>query len=245
MHGNAPLTVRSPGDHPRSTVIARSFGCSLLAAGTLLLMSCAAPPSKSADAALERAAQAMGATELKTLRYSGDGTGYTFGQAYKPAVAWPKITLHSVTRTHRLRNRHRCATKSCSAAPSRSAAAAIRSSGQQRNEQYRERRASPGTRPARPRRAGPRFVADRVHQLWITPHGVIKAALSATMRRVRAERATARAVVSFSRAGPVQRDRVHRRRRARRAASSRAFPIRCWATRRSSPRTTTTATSAA
>ena len=28
-----------------------------------------------------------------------DGIGYTFGQAYKPGLAWPKIKLHSVTRT--------------------------------------------------------------------------------------------------------------------------------------------------
>ena len=30
---------------------------------------------------------------------SAEGTGYTFGQAYKPGGAWPKITLHSLTRS--------------------------------------------------------------------------------------------------------------------------------------------------
>jgi hypothetical protein len=37
-----------------------------------------------ADAALERASTAMGAGGLKSIRYAGDGIGYTFGQAYKP-----------------------------------------------------------------------------------------------------------------------------------------------------------------
>ena len=52
-----------------------------------------------ADAALERAATAMGATGLKSIRYSGDGIGYSFGQAYKPGLAWPKITVRSFART--------------------------------------------------------------------------------------------------------------------------------------------------
>ena len=52
-----------------------------------------------ADAALERASAAMGASDLKSLRYSGDGIGYTFGQAYKPGMAWPKIKIQCFTRT--------------------------------------------------------------------------------------------------------------------------------------------------
>ena len=56
-------------------------------------------PVQAADPALERAAAAMGATNLKTLRYAGDGTGYTFGQAYKPGLAWPRINIRSFART--------------------------------------------------------------------------------------------------------------------------------------------------
>ena len=51
-----------------------------------------------ADAALERAVTAMGAGDLKSIRYSGDGIGYTFGQAYKPGLAWPKINVRSFVR---------------------------------------------------------------------------------------------------------------------------------------------------
>jgi len=51
-----------------------------------------------ADAALERASTAMGAGGLKSIRYAGDGVGYTFGQAYKPGLPWPKIRVHSFVR---------------------------------------------------------------------------------------------------------------------------------------------------
>ena len=51
------------------------------------LAACATPPSETADAALARAAQAMGAGQLKTLRYVGEGTGHTFGQAFTPGSA--------------------------------------------------------------------------------------------------------------------------------------------------------------
>src|SRR5436190_11645378 len=64
----------------------------------LSLASCASAPER-ADDVPARASQAMGATRLDTLRYSGDGTGYTFGQAFTPGGAWPKITVHTFTRT--------------------------------------------------------------------------------------------------------------------------------------------------
>ena len=80
--------------HPFPTTI-RPLLCLGLAA---LLASCASTPESAGDLAA-RASKAMGADGLTTLRYSAEGTGYTFGQAYVPGGAWPKITLHSVTRT--------------------------------------------------------------------------------------------------------------------------------------------------
>ena len=52
-----------------------------LAATASLLVSCATP-TRDAGPVLARAAQAMGTTQLNTLRYAGEGTGFTFGQAY-------------------------------------------------------------------------------------------------------------------------------------------------------------------
>ena len=55
--------------------------------------------AEDAAAVLDRVAAAMGAGELKSLRYTGEGSGATFGQAFKPGMAWPKITIHSQIRT--------------------------------------------------------------------------------------------------------------------------------------------------
>src|SRR6186997_640659 len=71
--------------HARSTMFA-------------LLLFLAPAIAMAADPALERAATAMGAAGLKSIRYSGDGVGYTFGQAYKPGLPWPKITVRSFVR---------------------------------------------------------------------------------------------------------------------------------------------------
>ncbi len=137
------------------------------------------PPGESADAALARAAQAMGVGQLKTLRYVGEGTGHTFGQAFTPGSAWPRITLHSVTRSIDYENAAmRDEIVLSRAEPKGGGGYPI--SGQQRNDQFVSgelawNQTGPAASPtATP---GPRFVGDRIHQLWITPHGVVKAAL--------------------------------------------------------------------
>jgi len=74
------------------------FSGASLAIAALGLASAPAHAQTAADV-LKRASDTMGAGQLKTLRYAGDGIGFTFGQAYKPGIAWPKITVHSMTRT--------------------------------------------------------------------------------------------------------------------------------------------------
>lgn len=136
----------------------------------------AAPTAFAQDAAavLKRASAAMGA-DVKSIRYAGEGTGYTFGQAYQPGMAWPKITVHSVARTINYDTASMREEIVLSRAEPRGGGG-YPLSGQQRNDQfvsgaYAWNQAATGPVP------GPRFVADRVHQLWITPHGVIKAAM--------------------------------------------------------------------
>ena len=67
-------------------------------AGALLITAVLLPNGASAQEAgalLKRASEAMGAGHLSSLRYSGEGTGYSFGQAYSPGKPWPKISVHS------------------------------------------------------------------------------------------------------------------------------------------------------
>src|SRR5688572_3178451 len=125
--------------------------------------------------ALDRAAKTMGAGELKTLRYTADGTGYTFGQAFKPGLAWPKIKLHSVTRSVN----YDTASMRDEIVLSRAEAlggGGYPHTGEQRNDQYLSGTHAWNVAANNPA-PGPRFIADRTHQLWITPHGVLKAAI--------------------------------------------------------------------
>jgi len=55
--------------------------------------------AEEAEGVLRRAATVMGAGDLKTIRFSGSGTGSVFGQAYQPGKAWPKIDIQSQVRT--------------------------------------------------------------------------------------------------------------------------------------------------
>jgi len=132
--------------------------------------------SVDADAAIARASQAMGAGGLKSIRYTAEGSGYTFGQAFVPTAAWPKITVHSQARSINYDTGSMREEITLSRAePSGGGGYPLMGAGQQRNDQYvgggfAWNMAGSTAVP------GPRFVVERTHQLWITPHGVLKAA---------------------------------------------------------------------
>lgn len=139
--------------------------------------------SEDAAGVLGRAAGAMGAGDLKSIRYAGEGTGWTFGQAFKPGMPWPKITVHSAIRTINYETASMRDEVTLSRAEPKGGGG-YPPVAQQRNDQfvsgnYAWNQAAAGPQP------GPRFVTDRVHQLWITPHGVIKAAMKnqATLKK--------------------------------------------------------------
>ena len=118
---------------------------------------------------LRRASGAMGGADLHSIRYAGEGTGYTFGQAYKPGLPWPKINVHSQIRTINYDTASMREEITLSRAKPRGGGG-YPLAAQQRNDQfvsggYAWNQAASGPLP------GPRFIADRVHQLWITPHG--------------------------------------------------------------------------
>jgi glyoxylase-like metal-dependent hydrolase (beta-lactamase superfamily II) len=165
----------------------------LIAATAALLASCASPGGGNAADVLARAAQAMGADRLDTLRYTAEGTGWTFGQAYQPGTAWPKITIHSLTRTIDYRaGAMRDEIVLSRAEPRGGGGYPLQ--GQQRNDQYIAGDIAwnvAGTNVT----AGPRFVNDRTHQLWITPHGVLKAAQRHNATPARTEGGSALAFV--------------------------------------------------
>ena len=176
--------------------LAAGLSCGLLACAGPKSSSPGSPTDSAADV-LARASQTMGAAQLKTLRYVAEGTGHTFGQAYTPGGAWPKITLHSVTRTIDYdAGAMRDEVVLSRAEPQGGGGYPL--AGQQRNDQFISgdlawNQAGATVTP------GPRFVADRTHQLWITPHGVLKAAArnNASVRRL----ADGSSAVSFAEPG--------------------------------------------
>ena len=137
------------------------------------LMPCGARAADSAEAVLKRAAAAMG--EPKTLRYVAEGTGFTYGQAFVPGMAWPKITVHSQIRTINYDTGSMREEFTLSRAEPKGGGG-YPLAGQQRNDQFVSGNFAwnmAGTNP----QPGARFVIDRVHQLWVTPQGVIRAAM--------------------------------------------------------------------
>jgi glyoxylase-like metal-dependent hydrolase (beta-lactamase superfamily II) len=159
--------------HPDPRPIRRA-AWRLAAAALAALVTGCATPDIDGQAVIVRADQAMGGANLKSLRYSADGIGYTFGQAFVPGMPWPKITVHAMARSINYDSASMRDEITLSRAEPRGGGG-YPLQGQQRNDQYVSgelawNQAATGPQP------GPRFVTDRVHQLWITPHGVLKAA---------------------------------------------------------------------
>ena len=148
----------------------RPIRSSLVAGAALALVACATSTQDAAPV-LARASQAMGTAQLNTLRYSAEGSGHTFGQAFKAGGAWPRITLHSVTRSMD----YASGTMRDEIVLSRAeplGGGGYPLSGQQSNDQFVSGEIAwnqTGT-TATP---GPRFVNDRMHQRWSTPHGAL------------------------------------------------------------------------
>jgi glyoxylase-like metal-dependent hydrolase (beta-lactamase superfamily II) len=147
---------------------------SVVLAASLALAVGFSASAQDATALLRRASSAMGADDLKTLRYSGAGTGASYGQAFKPDTRWPKLNVASFTRQIDYPGaamqeevvRSRAEKQGGGAVPiaGEGRAAGAVSGAFAWNIQ--------GPLPI-PRQAARE---QRLHDLWTTPHGVIKAA---------------------------------------------------------------------
>ena len=155
----------------------------LSTSAALLLASCASM-EQDGQSVLMRANRAMGGADLRTLRYTASGAGGTFGQAYVPGQAWPRLNIPSYSRDIDYSNgamREESARNR--AEPTGGGAVPLMGTGDQRTHgvmrgEYAWNVA--GTAAT----AAPLAISDRTHDLWTTPHGVIKAALKnkATVR---------------------------------------------------------------
>jgi glyoxylase-like metal-dependent hydrolase (beta-lactamase superfamily II) len=168
----------------------------LVPAAAVLLAACA--HRNDAATVLRQADQAMGGTQLKTLRYAATGTGATFGQAWQPGDTWPRINIPTYTRWLDYENAAlREDTVRTRAEPNGGGAIPLMGTGEQRVSAWlRGQQAWNMTGPAPA--AAPVALDARIHDLWTTPHGVVKAALrhNASLRT-----SDGLSVVSFSEPG--------------------------------------------
>ena len=150
----------------------------LATGATALLTSCASVPTESALSVLQRAQVAMGGTALRSISFSGVGTGATFGQAFEPGQAWPRITYSRFSRVADYENEalREDAARS-RAEPKGGGAVPLIGSGEQRTTgMLRGNTAWNMIGPAPV--AAPVAMDGRIHDLWTTPHGVLRAAMA-------------------------------------------------------------------
>jgi glyoxylase-like metal-dependent hydrolase (beta-lactamase superfamily II) len=171
------------------------------AAAVLGLAGCASVASDDAATVLRRADQAMGGAKLMTLRYAGTGTGTTFGQAYQPGRMWPRISYSSYSRVLDYGNsalredaaRSRAEVTGGGAVP-------LMGTGEQRTSGWLRGDVAwnmAGTTASPAQLA----VNGRIHDLWTTPHGIIKAALRNPATVVVRDAARGETGVAFSEPG--------------------------------------------
>jgi glyoxylase-like metal-dependent hydrolase (beta-lactamase superfamily II) len=120
----------------------------------------------------------MGAANLNSIEYSGSGSLYGFGQAYLPGDPWPRFEQRSYTvsvnyQTPAMRLN---SVRSQGEHPPHGGAAQPVAADQRTITAVSGTYAwtEGGAQPA----PNPGAVGDRLRQLWVTPHGVIKAAMA-------------------------------------------------------------------
>ena len=149
----------------------RFFACT---AAALLAAGCGTAPQSTSDV-LQRASAAMGADKVETLRFAGSGSGASFGQAYRPGMAWPRLSYSSYVRQADYRAAGASSVEVVQSRAEPTGGGAVPLTGEARAATFVNGKLAwnqAGPLPVA-RLAG---VAARQHDLWITPHGVIKAA---------------------------------------------------------------------
>jgi glyoxylase-like metal-dependent hydrolase (beta-lactamase superfamily II) len=127
-------------------------------------------------AVLDNVAKAMG--DVKSIQYTGNGAYFFLGQNVAPGTPWPRFNLKTYTRsinydTPAMRDEF----VRTQADPAARGGGGIPLIGEQRLIQGVSGTDAWNQVGENPPTAAIAAVADRQHQLWITPQGVIKAAI--------------------------------------------------------------------
>ncbi len=138
----------------------------LVAIAAIALASWAAH-GQDAKTVIENASKAMGAANLKSVRYSGSGYSYVVGQSPNPSAPWPKFNLKSYTRVinYETASSREEVVRTPVTPPGAEQRQVLLVSGA-----HAWNMAGNNAIPA------PTALEERLLQLWVTPHGLLKAA---------------------------------------------------------------------
>ena len=124
------------------------------------------------------AADAMGATSLNSIQFSGSGTNYAYGQAYTPGGPWPRfeVKTYTVAVDYQTPAMKLDMLRAQGEHPPRGGGAQPFATDQRTTQVVSGKNAwsEGGPQPA----PNPGAVTERLRQIWLTPHGVVKAALA-------------------------------------------------------------------
>ncbi len=149
----------------------------LIGVTALGLTACGSIVRPDAAPVLRQAEQAMGGTNLNSVRFSAQGGGALFGQAFIPGMAWPRMNYTSFSRLADYQNAAlREEFARARAEPNGGGAVPLMGMGEQRaigllRGNLAWNQAGPMST------AAPVALDERIHDLWTTPHGALKAAL--------------------------------------------------------------------
>jgi glyoxylase-like metal-dependent hydrolase (beta-lactamase superfamily II) len=149
-------------------------------AGLAVVMSM--PSQAQQRTGLAAAADAMGATTLNSIQYTGSGLVFSFGQAYEPGERWPRFVqrVYSAAINYQTPGMRLIQVRSQGEHPPRGGGAQAVAADQRTVQAVSGKFAwQEGGAQAAP---NPGAVDERMRQLWATPHGVIKAAMANSAR---------------------------------------------------------------
>ncbi len=147
---------------------------------TLLLLTLlpGVAPAQDAKAVLDSVAKAMGSAELTSLQYTGSGTNFALGQNAAPGAPWPRFNVKSFKRlvNYSTVSMHDEIVRT-QAEPTPRGGGGQPLSGEQR-QMFFVSGTHAWNQTGNNMVAAPVALPERLQQLWITPHGVIKAAMA-------------------------------------------------------------------
>jgi glyoxylase-like metal-dependent hydrolase (beta-lactamase superfamily II) len=159
---------------------------------TLLLVVPLSVAAQDAKTILQAASKAMG--DVRSIQYSGTGHLYALGQAYSPTSAWPQNNITSYTRTidYRSRSSKEELTQVEPTPPRLGGALPFAGEQKQINlvsGQYAWNQVGDAPQPA------VATAEERQLQIWLTPHGFLKAAME---NNATATKGSGGTIVSFT-----------------------------------------------